>query len=964
MITIFRQNGETREEVYSTPISDSCKASGKLMDNFSITLKFSTEDNVVFKTGDYIDLSDEMYDHEIDTYGVPVKYDFPKFIKMKYVLKTPPIPSYNTTTGGYDYNLKFEAFFNVWSDMLYKFTPGVYGQEAKWSFTGTIYEHLYIFLDNLIAYSDSHIFGDYINDLVERFGVEKPEELLADIYVKQIFDVDTSYIEDKHIFLSIENVKLGDFFKTLCSEENFDCDYWYDPEEKVFHFGKCEDGEPFDFNPLGETPNCNISGNSSAGDYANRLICFGGEKNLTARYRRGLDFIASDIMVDIPQGNGSLSAYRSEDFEFFFRDKDKKGLSIGVIRKANQNSEGKSYSIFSYGEQNDGYYKSYKEDSFLKGDDKFYEDAEFKPPFNSMEDHGNYKLVNEYRSALEDNAYIFNTHTIELGVIGSHVVLIKPHFSFFPRAWFSNTPPYFQNDGTNGRRSHEEDISAVFMDYKLKQNGNVVSQKIVWGAYDGAEWKSGTSNSVLNIPTTYKFKMDDAYRPKEDVKLETSVIDGDFTVEVSCGVVLPMPVERMGVHYFRCHINGSLALSGGYGAISGTCGIVIGGQIYDNAIVFNPMRCDKAEDYYTYFGMTKEAYMAIQSFPKGTQYQLSDIVFGKVPVSFFSREREGNNFVNSILNRNLLLPEQFYLKYDKEIVDGIVEYKDIKYSLEPGEGYVYCTNSYIDIYDDLRPAELIEKQYVNDKIFPMMGDEFGNGEVIHQVGLYNAFKDEDTDYEVGKWHYEYAFNTDFVFTDDALIAGENLRVRFTSGDMNGMEFEVQFYPTLESGLTMQDGTTLLHPVNGGKCFKIINNEDYGIELPNEIVHPKEGDRFILIGFDPTALDDKNNMVTDAEKRLLSHVVNVANQMRNNASTMTVNYFADRDENLDGFYIGRKSRVYDAGRNERKVSRIIGYEICLDFPYDNPTFTVGTSADYSRLKKMDLFASSRSDGLLK
>lgn len=942
MIQIKRQTPTGRIVVFETPLNEGCKANGTLMESQGINIKFATEYPIAFKVGDYVDLRDVVEERN----GERFDYRFPSFIKMKYVLMKPTYPTRNQISGGYDYDLKLVSFHEAWGNMVYKFVIGISGEETKFSYTGTLREHLALFLENIKANADSHVFSDFLDEQLARLGKTSYDELNE----YNVFDVDESYIEERHVFLSFDGTKMSDVLKTLCSEENFDCDFWYDG---VFHLGKCENGELLELNSMGENPDCSVTSSDASGEFANRIIFYGSEKNLTARYRRDLEFIANDILSEIPQGQGALSSYNSEDYLFFFRDKDKKHLSIDMIKNRNRIGGGKSYHVFG-----DGRFKSYDEDGFSSPVDGA------QIPFGSMGDHKSYQKTNPFRDLLEGNVYTFNTHTLNIGVIGSHVVRVTPHFNFFPRVWFYNNRE-FVDDGL-GRKSMELPISAMFFTAKLKSGMTVVSEKTIWGAYDGEGWKHGEASSPINIPTTYEFIPNEAYSPKDYLTLNAQELGGEFSVEISYGVVLK-DVDRMGDYLFRCQIDGFFSLAGGYGAISGECDIILNGTTYEKAIVFNPVCNDNGENLYSYFGMKKTAYQEIlndgNSVVLYTHFKLGDILYGKVPVSYFSKENDGNKFINSILNRNLRLPERYYLKYTKTEKDGVVEYGDIEYSFDPKDGFAEYNQTFLDIYEGIHPSEIIEKTNVNDKIFPMMGDENHNGEEILQAGLYNSFKDDDTAYEEGKWHYQYAFNTKFNFTDDALIAGEDLRVRFTSGSMNGMEFDVQFYPTLESGLTLQDGNTLHNEWTGGKCFVISPNEDYGAELPNNIIYPQAGDRFILIGFDPTALDDDNNMVTNAEKRLLADAVKRANQIRNNTATYTATLFADQHTNLDDYYIGRMVKVYDDATMTKRQSRILGYDIFLDYPYDHPSFTIGQSAEYSRLRSIENFADTKSNGKL-
>ena len=72
---------------YSTPINEGSKRKYLLMKEDYITLKFSLDDPVHFKLGDGID-------NELGVFELVDLYK----------------PAYNTSTGGYDYELRLDAY--------------------------------------------------------------------------------------------------------------------------------------------------------------------------------------------------------------------------------------------------------------------------------------------------------------------------------------------------------------------------------------------------------------------------------------------------------------------------------------------------------------------------------------------------------------------------------------------------------------------------------------------------------------------------------------------------------------------------------------------------------------------------------------------------------------------------------------------------------------------------------------
>lgn len=1014
MITIYRQTENGRIGVFTTPINEGCKASGKLGESQTMNLKFSVEKPIGFKIGDYVDLSTlEAVEYDGEYYD----YRIPSFVKMKYVIKDNQYPTYNQTTGGYDYDLKLVSFYEAWGNMVYKFAIGVSGKETKWSYTGTIREHLAIFLENIKSNKDSHLFGDFLKEQAARvlskefkdvteedydylneynvFYVEDGKEDLSGVIPKKnsLAQPAPSYIDDRHVFLSFDGTKMSEVFKTLCSEENFDCDFWYDPVKNILCFGRCESGEIVELDSTSEEPECAITTSGASGEYANRLICYGAEKNLTARYRRDLVFHVTTEKMPLIFANDvyTLSEFNPRDYCLKIVD-DNKLLDMTLFKRRNKILPIERNFVFGNSTKQIKYRRESNKVDYVLLDkvarielqrnsftidtndsrgivvklnlNNFFPDIKYIDR-NSGVINVNWPYpVNSYYITIEVAVYDKDNNKLKkqtrrtLYFIGEFKADKKEKETDEEKGIYiiSNNPKEGNVEVENGNRKEEVDNDMFYGDSNLypqfnptnyfDQDGNPTEVTYNRLKYNGSQLFSyadiGTRNKwivgvELGVLTS---NLEKVTINKKEVNVVRD-FDCEFEQDFSIGVSLPD------------------------NSLSAECDLVLDGETFEDALVFNASNESMHTGESQYLWLKKEYKDLVGRLKKGKEFRLGDILFGKVPVSYFGESTDASIYAASVLNRNLKLPETYYLSYSHSERNGIVEYDDIRFTTkeEEGkkEGWKECHGTYIDVYDGIGDAELVEKVNIREDIYPRIGNE-SRGERIKQVGLYNTVIDEDNPNEEIKRHYQYAFNTDFRFTDEAIISGQDLRVRFTSGSMNGMEFDVQYYPTLKSGLTMED-KTVFESVNGADCFVISNNQDYGVELPNNIIFPKAGDEFILIGFDPTALDDDDGMVEKAEERLLADAVKRANQIRNNTATYTATLYADEKTDIDRFYIGRMVKVTDTATNTKRVSRVLGYDVFLDIPYDHPSFTIGQSAEYSRLRSIENYADSKSDGKL-
>ena len=322
--------------------------------------------------------------------------------------------------------------------------------------------------------------------------------------------------------------------------------------------------------------------------------------------------------------------------------------------------------------------------------------------------------------------------------------------------------------------------------------------------------------------------------------------------------------------------------------------------VEDNVIYMG--RCELATD-----PVTLEMHDAIEQMStqgsKGT-YANRLIVFGSernLPANY--REATSPDIVtDGVVQRRLMLPE-------KDAPKGYIE--------APG----------------VTEKNAVEAVVVMEDIYPKV-------ECI--VGTLTSYVSETYDKEGNKVAETFYRVTDtaFKFTKEMILPDKKLHIVFQSGRMNGMDFEAEYSQK-------------------NNWFEIVANDTYGRKLPDKDLHPAQGDKFILYNWDSSKAAD-TGIIEKAEEKLLEAARKQLDKMQKDGTnyecTLT-SYWAEKTFRTSAgeythYAVGQPVTIKDEARfPQGRKSRIIGYELKLDIPYDTPRYIIGESPFQSRTERL-------------
>ena len=241
-----------------------------LMGDDYVSLKFVVAEPLYIAIGDYIDT------------------DFGRF-----VIVSDQKPNISKTTGGYEYELKFEAPHCAWKNkiamLVYKQNVGNvekrYRKESSWNHTADI-----------ITQAEAAII-----DNLDCLGMD---------YRVQLHGVDED-TASKSVLVTYDNTSIYDALTLIA--DAFDVEWWI--VGNIIYFGKCQFGEETESVDLTLGDNVSDMGNAkSSADFATRFYVYGSDRNLR-NYRkndRG-ESVALGVVTDrlmLPKGTDYIDLYK------------------------------------------------------------------------------------------------------------------------------------------------------------------------------------------------------------------------------------------------------------------------------------------------------------------------------------------------------------------------------------------------------------------------------------------------------------------------------------------------------------------------------------------------------------------------------------------------------------------------------------------------------------------------------
>lgn len=288
------------------------------------------------------------------------------------------------------------------------------------------------------------------------------------------------------------------------------------------------------------------------------------------------------------------------------------------------------------------------------------------------------------------------------------------------------------------------------------------------------------------------------------------------------------------------------------------------------------------------------------------------------------------------------IPNGYFTGSDADVtVDGVTTDYLMLPDKEVDEDGFYSQNGYIENVNVVKNnAQAIEGVV-------MFEDEYPRVEcAVSDIKTYDSTIKNDDGTTTTKTFWQITSNDSFTeeFKESWIKGNLTLMIKFTGGALMGMDFEIS------------------HKILDGKnYYEIVANDNYGRTLPDRALCPKSGDGFFLYNWDAIQITD-TTLIPNARQSLYERAKTYYKKSMVDNSNFTCYMDGEKFFNhgtYDYHPIGEQVKLInpmfsdvDADGKHYRNSRIIGYEINLDIPYDTPQYIVGEKAAYSRLGQLE------------
>ena len=288
------------------------------------------------------------------------------------------------------------------------------------------------------------------------------------------------------------------------------------------------------------------------------------------------------------------------------------------------------------------------------------------------------------------------------------------------------------------------------------------------------------------------------------------------------------------------------------------------------------------------------------------------------------------------------IPKGYFTGADADVTtDGVAtDYLMLPNKEVDSDGF-YAKDGYLENVNVVKN----DKQAIEGVV--MFEEEYPKVEsVVSSIKTYDSTVDNEDGTKTTQTFWQVTSTDSFTnsFKESWIKSNLTLGIKFTSGALMGMEFDVSF-----------------KVIDKANYFEIVANDTYGRTLPDGVMCPKVGDKFFLYNWDATKITD-TDLIPTAQLSLFDRAKQYYQKTMISNSNFTCTMDGDKFYN-DGTYdyhpLGEQVKLIndmfaqvDADGKHYRNSRIIGMEIPLDIPYDHPQYTVGEKAATSRLGKLE------------
>lgn len=288
------------------------------------------------------------------------------------------------------------------------------------------------------------------------------------------------------------------------------------------------------------------------------------------------------------------------------------------------------------------------------------------------------------------------------------------------------------------------------------------------------------------------------------------------------------------------------------------------------------------------------------------------------------------------------IPKGYFTGADADVTtDGVAtDYLMLPNKEVDSDGF-YAKDGYLENVNVVKN----DKQAIEGVV--MFDEEYPKVECrVSSIKTYDSTVDNEDGTKTTQTFWQVTSTDSFTnnFKESWIKSNLTLGIKFTSGALMGMEFDVSF--------------KVIDKVN---YFEIVANDTYGRTLPDGVMCPKVGDKYFLFNWDATKITD-TDLIPTAQLSLFDRTKQYYQKTMISNSNFTCTMDGDKFYN-DGTYdyhpLGEQVKLIndmfaqvDADGKHYRNSRIIGMEIPLDIPYDHPQYTVGEKAATSRLGKLE------------